>query len=328
MPANLPPDYFDAEKRYREAKTPKEKIARLEEMLTLMPKHKGTDKLRADLRRRISRLKDASKTKKGTGRRESAYSIDREGAGQVVVAGPANVGKSSLVALLTNASPEVADFPHTTWKPTPGMMLVEDIPIQLIDTPPLDRDYLEPELLDLIRRCDLVLLVVDLHTDPVKQLEDTVALLEEYRIVPFRLKARYAKVRGLTYVPFQVLANKNDDESTEENFEIFRELLEDDWPMVAASVTTGRNMERFKQVTVERLDIMRVYSKTPGKEPDRTTPFILKNGSTVADFAEKVHKDFVDKLKIARVWGQTVFDGQKVHRDHVLADGDVVELHI
>jgi len=328
MPANLPPDYFDAEKRYREAKTPKDKIARLEEMLTIMPKHKGTDKLRADLRRRISRLKDASRIKKGAGRRESAYSIDREGAGQVVVAGPANVGKSALVALLTNASPEVADFPHTTWKPTPGIMLVENIPIQLIDTPPLDRDYLEPELLDLIRRCDLVLLVVDLHTDPVKQLEDTVKLLEEYRIVPLRLKARYAGERGLTYVAFQVLANKNDDEDTEENFEIFRELLEDDWPMVSASVMTGRNLERFKQAMVARLDIMRVYSKAPGKAPDRNTPFILKNGSTVADFAQKVHKDFVDKFKAARVWGHAVFDGQKVQRDHVLSDGDVVELQI
>jgi ribosome-interacting GTPase 1 len=328
MPANLPPDYFEAEKHYREAKTPRDKIAALEDMLTIMPKHKGTDKLRADLRKRISKLKEASQTKKGTGRRESAYSIEREGAGQVLVTGPANVGKSSLVALLTNASPQVADFPHTTWKPTPGMMPVENIQIQLIDTPPLDRDYLEPELLDLIRRADLILIVVDLQTDPVQQLEGTAGLLEEYGIVPLRRKERYAGLRGLTYVPFQVLANKNDDESTEENFEIFRELLEDDWPVVAASVTSGRNLERFKQVVVERLEIMRVYSKAPGKEPDRRTPFILKKGSTVIDFAEKVHKDFVDKLKVARVWGNAVFDGQMVQRDHELKDGDVVELQI
>ena len=328
MPANLPPDYFEAEKRYREARTSREKITCLEEMLTIMPKHKGTDKLRADLRRRISKLKDASQTKKAIGRRESVYRIDREGAGQVIVLGPANVGKSSLVARLTNASPEVADFPHTTWKPTPGMMPIENIQIQLIDTPPLDRDYVEPELLDLIRRSDLVLLVVDLHTDPVTQLEDSIMLLEEYRIVPLRLKDRYAGQYGLTYIPFLVLANKNDDENSEENFEIFRELLEDDWPMVAASVLTGRNLDIFKQVIVERLEIIRVYSKVPGKEPDRTAPFVLKKGNTVTDFAEKVHKDFVDKLKVARIWGKTVFDGQMVHRDHMLEDGDVVELHI
>ena len=328
MPANLPPDYFEAEKNYREAKTPRDKIACLEEMLTLMPKHKGTDKLRADLRKRISKLKEASQTKKGTTRRESVYNIEREGAGQVVVTGPANVGKSSLVAFLTNASPQIADFPHTTWKPTPGMMPVENIQIQLIDTPPLDRDYLEPELLDLIRRADLVLIVVDLQTDPIQQLEFTAGLLEEYRIVPLRRKERYAGLHGLTYIPFQVLANKNDDASSDENFEIFRELLEDDWPVIAVSVTTGRNLERFKQVVVERLEIMRVYSKAPGKEPDRRTPFILKKGSTVVDFAEKVHKDFVVKLKVARVWGNAVFDGQMVQRDHVLKDGDVVELQI
>lgn len=328
MPANLPPNYFEAENRYREAKTSKEKIAALEEMLTIMPKHKGTDKLRADLRKRISRLKDASLSKKGTGRRESVYSIDREGAGQVMVLGSANVGKSALVALLTNASPEVADFPNTTWAPTPGMMPVGDIQIQLIDTPPIDREYIEPELLDLIRRCDLILLVVDLHTDPVGQLEDAVKQLEEYRIVPFRLKSRYAGQYGYTFIPFLVLANKNDDERTDENYTIFRELLEDDWPMVAVSVLSDRNLEEFKQALVKRLNIIRVYSKAPGKAPDLSAPFTLKRGSTVADFAEKVHKDFVEKFKMARVWGHNVFDGQKVQRGHVLEEGDVVELHI
>jgi ribosome-interacting GTPase 1 len=328
MPTNLPPDYFEAEKRYRAAKTHLERIAGLEEMLAIVPKHKGTDKLRAGLRRRVSKLKDASQAKKGLAKRESVFRIDREGAGQVVVVGPANVGKSALVALLTNADPEVADFPHTTWKPTPGMMPVENFQIQLVDTPPLSRNYVEPELMDLIRRADLILLLVDLQTDPVQQLEDTVSFLESYRIVPLRLQARYAGRRALTFIPFLVLANKNDDENSAENFEIFRELLEDDWPMVAVSVKTGRNLGHFTQVLVERLKIIRVYSKAPGKEPDRNTPFVLKKGSTVADFAEKIHKDFVDKLKVARVWGEAVFDGQKVHRDHVLQDGDVVELHI
>jgi ribosome-interacting GTPase 1 len=328
MPTNLPPDYFEAEKRYREAKTPAEKIACLEEMLTIMPKHKGTDKLRAGLRKRISKLKTAPRSKKGPGKRESTFYIDKEGAGQVVIVGPANVGKSSLVATLTNANPEVADFPHSTWKPVPGMLQVENIQIQLIDTPPLDSDYVEPGLMDLIRRSDLILLVVDLLTDPVAQLEDSVTLLQEHRIVPFRFKDRYSEQQGLTFIPFLILANKNDDEDSEENFEIFRELLEEDWPMVSASVTTGRNLDLFKQALVKRLNIIRVYSKAPGKEPDLTAPFTLKKGSTVADMAEKVHKDFVDKLKIAKVWGNSVYDGQMVQRDHVLHDGDIVELHI
>ncbi|UCG07741.1 MAG: TGS domain-containing protein [Desulfobacterales bacterium] len=328
MPANLPPDYFEAEKRYREAKTSAEKIACLEEMLTIMPKHKGTDKLRAGLRKRISKLKTAPQSKKGPGKRESAFHIDKEGAGQVVVVGPANVGKSALVATLTNANPEVADFPHTTWKPVPGMVEVENIQIQLIDTPPLNKDYMEPELMDLIRRSDLVLVVVDLQTDPVQQLEDSVALLQDHRIIPYRFHDRYTDQRGLTFVPFLVLANKNDDADSEENFQIFRELLQDDWPIISGSAATGRNLERLKNALVERLNIIRVYSKAPGKKPDFTAPFTLKKGSTVADLAAKVHKDFVDKLKIAKVWGAVVYDGQMVHRDHVLQDGDIVELHI
>ena len=328
MPANLPPDYFEAEKRYREAKTSREKIACLEEMLTIMPKHKGTDKLRADLRKRISKLKDASQSKKGVSKRESAFNIDKEGAGQVVVVGPANVGKSAFVASLTNANPAVADFPLTTWKPTPGMMPVGNFQIQLVDTPPLNRDYVEPELLDLIRRADLILLMVDLQTDPVQQLEDTVALLDEHRIVPLRLKEQYADLRGLTLIPFLVLANKNDDENTQENYEIFRELLDDDWPMISISVTRGRNLDEMKQTLIHRLEIIRVYSKAPGKEADLSSPFVLKRGSTIEDFAGKVHKDFTNQLKIAKVWGAVVFDGQMVQRDHILQDGDIVELHI
>jgi ribosome-interacting GTPase 1 len=116
LPANLPPAYFEAENRYREAKTPAEGIAALEEMLAIMPKHKGTDKLKADLRRRISKLKSKQQEKKKLGRRDRGYKIEKEGVGQVVLIGEPNVGKSSLVAALTNADPQVAEFPHSTWK--------------------------------------------------------------------------------------------------------------------------------------------------------------------------------------------------------------------
>lgn len=328
MPTNLPPEYFDAEKHYRSAKTPAEKLARLEEMLTIIPKHKGTDKLRADLRKRVSKTRSAAQAKKSLSKHESVFHINKEGAGQVVIVGVANVGKSALLAAVTNAVPEVADFPHTTWKPTPGMMSVENIQIQLIDTPPLGRDYVDPEMMDLIRRCDLVLLMVDLQTDPLRHLEDTVALLEEHHIAPLRLKDRYSDRRGISLIPFLVFANKNDDEGTDENLDIFCELLGDNWPMVSASVATGRNMDRLKTAIVERLNIIRVYTKSPGKKPDLTAPFVLKKGCTMADFASKVHKDFAQKLKSAKVWGTSVFDGQLVQRDYVLQDGDIVELQI
>jgi len=293
MPANLPPEYFDVEKRYRTARAPTEKLACIEEMLTIIAKHKGTDKLRADLRRRVSKLKSAAETKKSIARHESVYHINKEGAGQVMIVGATNVGKSALVAALTHAAPEGADFPHTTWKPSPGMMPVENIQIQLIDTPPLSREYFDPEMMDLIRRCDLVLLMVDLQTDPLQQFEDTVALLEENQIVPLRVKDRYMDRRGNCPVPFLIMANKNDDAATDEN-----------------------------------LDIFRVYSKSPGKKPDLSSPFVLKTGSTIADFAAKVHQDFATKLRSAKVWGSSAFDGQMVQWDYVLQDGDVVELQI
>jgi small GTP-binding protein len=328
MPTNLPPEALEAEQRYRAAKSVAEKITCLEEYISFIPKHKGTDKLRADLRRRLSKLKAASQVRKGVSRRESAFRIEREGSGQVVVVGPANVGKSALVAALTNATPEVADYPFTTWTPTPGMMLVENVQIQLIDTPPLNRDYVESELLDLIRRSDLILLVVNLQTYPIQQLEDTITFLQEHRIVPRHLKDRYAEQRRLTFKPLLVLVNKSDDESLDEDFEVLRELLGDAWPLLPVSATTGRNLERLKQAVFERLEIMRVYSKPPGKEPDLSAPFVLKKGSTVADFARGIHQDFLKDLKSARVWGSAVHDGQMVGRDHVLQDGDVVELRI
>jgi len=328
MPINLPPAAVEAERRYRAARSVAQKIACLEEFISTVPKHKGTDKLRADLRRRLSRLKTTSKARKGVGRRDSAFRIDKGDAGQVVVVGPANVGKSALVATLTNATPKVADSPFTTWKPTPGMMPMENIQIQLVDTPPLNRDFVEPELVDLIRGSDLILLVVDLQTDPVQQLEDTIAFLQEHRIVPRHLQDRYTEQQRLTFIPLLVLANKNDDENSDEDFEIFCELLEDDWPLLPVSATSGRNLERLKQVVFERLEVIRIYSKPPGKEPNLSAPFILKKGGTVAEFAGKVHQDFFERLKTARVWGSAVYDGQMVRRDYVLHDGDVVELRI
>jgi ribosome-interacting GTPase 1 len=329
MPINLPPEAVEAEKQYRAAKSVSEKIACLEEFISTIPKHKGTDKLRADLRRRLSKLKSAAQTQKRVRQQDSVFRIDKEGAGQVVIVGPTNVGKSALLKTLTNATPEVADSPFTTWKPTPGMMPVENIQIQLVDTPPLNRDYVEPELLDLIRRSDLILLVVDLQAGPIQQLEDTIALLQEHRIAPRHLKDRYIKQqRRMTFVPLLVLVNKNDDEDSDEDFEIFCELLKGDWPLLPISVTTNRNLEQLKQVVFERLEIIRVYSKPPGREPDTNAPFVLKKGSTVAEFASKVHQDFLAGLKSARVWGNGVYDGQMVRRDYVLHDGDVVELRI
>jgi ribosome-interacting GTPase 1 len=300
MPTNLPAEYYNVEELFRAARTTEDKIRYLEEMLGTIPKHKGTDHLRADLRRKLSQLRDSAESQRKGGRRVSPYVIEKEGAGRVAVIGPPNVGKSALVAALTNASPDVADYPFTTQFPLPGMMPIENIQVQLIDTPPLSRDFDEPQLFNLIRGAELMLLIVDLQTFPIEQLEESITLLDE--------------------------ANKTDDPAADADFEVLCELVGGDWPLIPFSAMEMRGVDRLKAAVYDALNIIRIYSKPPGRQPDHSAPFVLRKGSTVEEFAAAVHRDFVDNLKSARIWGTGVYDGQMVGRDHVLHDGDIVEL--
>ncbi|MBN1613095.1 MAG: TGS domain-containing protein [Deltaproteobacteria bacterium] len=326
MPANLPPDYFEAEQRFREAKTPEAKIEALEEMLAIMPKHKGTDKLKAMLRERISKLREEAGRRKGGAKARSAYYIEKEGAAQVILAGPPNSGKSSLVGLITKAVPEVAPFPHTTHRVTPGMAHYENIQFQVIDTPPITTEYADPELLDMMRRTDIIVILLDLAADTLQQLEDTLGILHGARIfspfcdIPEGLK-RKPIIRKML-----VTVNKMDSRKLEEDFEIFRELSGTRIPCLGISVSGGRNITAFLERLYEMAEIVRVYTKRPGREADRTAPFVVPVGSTLEELAGRIHKDFVGRLKYARIWGRTVRDGQMVQRDYVLQDGDVAEL--
>ncbi len=328
MPANLPPPYFEAEQRYREGKTAEEKIEALEEMLTIMPKHKGTDKLRADLRKRIAKHKSDALQKKGSAKGVTAYSIEREGAAQVIIVGVPNVGKSSIVAALTNAKPEVADFPHTTWNPTAGMANFENIQFQLIDTPPVSTEFIDPGLTDLLRRTDIIVVVVDIRGDPLQQMEDAMAFLNGIRIYPpgTPIAADLKKAPFIKKV--LLLVNKVDDEVDEEDYRAFLELCELPLPSIPISILAGYNLAEFLDKIYELTAVIRVYTKTPGKEPDLTSPFVLSKDSTLEDLAGQIHKDFVSRLKFAKVRGKSVFDGQMVQRDYVLQDGDIVEIHI
>lgn len=312
MPTNLPPEYFQIDKRYRAAESTEEKIALLEELLGTIPKHKGTEKLRGDYKARLAKLRDEAHARKKKGRVGSAFQIEREGAGQVALIGCANSGKSALLRALTHAEPEVSAAPFTTWEPMPGMMRVEGVPVQLVDTPPLDAPFVEPELFQLIRRADLVLLVVDITADPFEQLDLAQRLLEERRAAP----------------PTMILVNKCDDEGGERDCDVFRELIAEDRAVLPVSALSRRNLDRLGREIVARLNVVRVYARPPGKEPDLEAPFVIKAGSTLEDLGGMIHKDFISKLKFARVWGKTVRDGQMVARDYVLQDGDIVELHV
>lgn len=328
MPANLPPPYFEAEKRYRDARTNEEKLEALEEMLTIMPKHKGTDKLRADLRRRIAKIKDQAQQKKGASKRDAPYALDKEGVAQVVVVGTPNVGKSALVAAVTNANPEVADFPHSTWKPTPGMAAFENIQFQLVDTPPISKDYMDPWMIDLMRRADILVVLLDIHADPLQQLEDTLSILRGFRIFPESGPIPLDLKKPPFLKKMLILANKVDDERGEEDYRAFVELAEVKIPCLGVSVLGGRGLIDVLKALYELSSILRVYTRAPGKEPNFKAPFVLPKGSTLGDLAERIHKDFLNKMKFAKIWGTAVYSGQMVQREHLLHDGDVVEIHM
>lgn len=327
MPTNLPADYYNAQERFRSATTTADKITYLNEMMSTIPKHKGTDHLRADLRKKLSKLKSADQSKKGGKHRVSPYHFDKEGAGQIAVIGPPNVGKSTLLNAVTNATPEVSPAPFTTWNPTPGMMLIDNVQVQLIDTPPLSQDYIDPEFLNLLRRVDMVLVMVDLQANPVEQLHEAVDLLQKNRIAPLHLQGKLETEGFVIYVPCLVLVNKHDGDEAAEYYQIFQELLDVECPLLPVSAATGFNIDKLKETIFDWLEIMRIYSQSPGAKPDYSAPFVVYEGCTVEEFAGKIHKDFLDTLKTARVWGKSVdFEGQMVSRDHVLQDEDVVEL--
>lgn len=327
MPANLPPEYFAVERLYREAKTVEEKVKHLEELISTIPKHKGTDKIRADYRAKLAKLKSAAQAAKKTGKHASHFHIEKEGAGRVVVIGATNTGKTSLVVKLTHARGEVSELPYTTWEPSPGMAEFENVQIQLIDTPPLDRDFIEPELIELIKSSDLILIMIDIQANPIEQFQYAIEFLNGHKIFPEHQKQQTIDSR-LISSPIIVAVNKDDDATLDEDFEVLDELLKNEWVLVPISVKTGRNLNRLMQTIFKQLRIIRVYSKPPGKEVEKTHPFVLKEGSAIKDFAMKVHHDFYEKLRTARVWGKGVFDGQPVGKDHVLYDGDIVELHL
>jgi len=324
VPANLTPQYLEAERNYRLAKTPLEKIAALEEMLAVMPKHKGTDHLRADLRTKIAKLTQSLDKKTATQR--ATMMIEKVGAAQVAVIGLPNAGKSQLVASLTKATPNVAAYPYTTHAAMPGMMNFENIQIQLIDTPPITEQPPEWWLLNIIRRADGLLVMVDLSDDPLFQMELVCMQLEERKIGLGQGGDVIDEESPVTYKKALLVGNKKDLDSGGKNFHALQEKYADNLPLVAISAL-GDSLDDLRLAVYRFLDIIRVYTKVPGGKPDMNDPIILDRGSTLEAAAAEVHKDFARKMKYARIWGSGKHDGVMAGKDHVLQDGDIIELH-
>ncbi len=331
MATNLPPQYFEVEKKLKTAKTNQEKIEIYEELLAIIPKHKASEKLQAQLKTKLSQLRASSDKKTGAARHLSAYLIERSGAGQVIVIGPPNAGKSSLIKALTGASPEVADYPFTTKSPAPFMMKFENVRIQLIDTPPVTEDYVESGLIEAAKIADGILVVVDVASpEAASDLENIVLRLKEKKVELLPPDKDVPEVVPPYYKRGLVIAGKCDFDPGNAKLDELRELFPNWIEILPFSATSEAGIEDLKHRIFGLLDVIRVYSKAPGKKAETEEPFTLPRGSTVQDMARAVHKDFSENLKYARLWrfANSAYQGSMVNRDQVLEDKDVVELHL
>jgi ribosome-interacting GTPase 1 len=329
MPANLPPQYFEKEKELKNAKTPLERVAILEELLAIVPKHKGTEKLQALLKTKIAKLRDQSQKRPAIARHASLYQVEKSGAGQLVFVGSPNSGKSSLIKALTNANPEIGDYPFTTHSPAPAMMPYENIQIQLVDMPPITPDFMEFWQAELIKGADGILLVIDLSSpDPAEEYLVLLAKLEEKRIEIIPQTHPVPPERQAFMKKGLIIANKIDLPPAKKNLDTFKEFIDPEFTLLPMSALDDDNLAELKNHIFGLLDIIRVYSKIPGKKVDRNEPYVFKKGSLLMDMAEAVHKDFARKMKFARIWSKDKYEGQKVNRNYILEDEDIIELHI
>jgi uncharacterized protein len=329
MALNLTPDYFEADRKYRQAKTPAEKLAALEEMLRTIPKHKASEKKQSDLKRRIKELREGEQQKTKKGATVDPYHIERQGAGQALLLGPPNSGKSSIVGTLTKAPVKITDFPYGTALPVPGMAHFEDVPIELVDLPPVTPEHLPGNLINAIRNADIILLVIDLSSHSVlEDLESLLAALAERDVVLGSPEPASGEEEEMRTGPHAlVLCNKVDVDGARDTFQTLKELRPAEPELVPVSARTLEGLDGLMHRLFGMLDVIRIYSKEPGRPVDKDKPFILPTGSTVEELARHIHKDLADNLKYARVWGEKTYDGQQVHGHYGLHDRDIVEIH-
>jgi ribosome-interacting GTPase 1 len=329
MPANLTPQYYKAQERYRAATEPREQLDALQEMLRIIPKHKGTEHLQADLKKKIKEARAEFKSSKRK-KRGPSYSVDSGEYPQVVVVGPPNAGKSAITSALSGAELVVAPYPYTTHEPHPAMMPFENTRVQLVDMPPISADHMEPWISSIVRAADAALLVIDLADgDLLDACEGVLRQLAGHKVFLGDLPEDQQEVIGALGKRTLVAANKCDSEDAAVAMELFCEVHGERHEVLPVSATNGDRMEELRKRIWEMLDLVRAVPKPPGKPPDYEDPILLPRGSTVTEMAHAIHRELAEKLKRARIWRSSDHpEGTWVSREHVVVDGEVFELDL
>ncbi len=388
MPVNVTPEYLKAEDAYKSAKNPKEKLIALELMLSTIPKHKGTEKMQLQIKRNLSKLKkevEKEKELKKGGSGGTSFFVRKEGAAQVALAGLPNSGKSTILNKLTGRDVDIGHYAFTTVKPTPAMLQYKDIQIQLVDMPGLIEGVslgkgMGGPLISAIRAVDVIVIIVDLSVDPLKDLE---LILRELEAKGLRINKKVPNIEiqklptgGIEIIGenFLVECNSQDVKKVLQEERVHNAIITIKEPVTLTDIfevldssleykkaiivgTKGdlpgskeglqkleSNVTNFKIIPVSAinnvnldilpaeifsiLDIIRVYTRSPGGQIDNEA-MPMKINSTALDAAKKVHKNLYKNFKFARVWGESAkFDGQRVGPEHILRDGDIIEIHI
>ncbi|MBD3310583.1 TGS domain-containing protein [Candidatus Woesearchaeota archaeon] len=322
MPTNVTAEYAAAEAEYSRASTKEEKVKALEKMYATVPKHKGTEKLRQQIKTKLSRFradieKEAAKKAKG-----HSVAVKKEGAATVMVTGPPSSGKSSLINALCGSKLEVGAYCFTTKKPEVAVMKYKDVKLQMVEIPAITEGYSSSakgrQFMSIARTADLILIVTH-----IPGLDN---LLKEFRKANILLNEKGDEEMGKVGIPGLIVQNKTELPDSDKTYQGLCKYYQFDIVRVSG---IQKRLNRLKQEIWQHLGLVKIYTKEPGKKAKMSEPLTLEKGSTIEDMAEHIHKDFIRKFRFARVWGKSAkFEAQRVGLNHRLADDDVVELHM
>ncbi len=388
MPTNVTPQFDKQRLIYEETEDIAQRIVELEKLLSLAPRHKGGERMVGDYRKKLALLKaqlekkrEIDRAKKSGGTEEGV--VRKEGAGQVCLVGVTNCGKSSIINAVTNATFDIGDYPFTTPIPTPAMLTLEDINIQLVELPGVFKGShkagIGRQALAVARNTDCIALIIDLSQDIDIQMNIILGELDAARIrlnkektavriervglgglmiygaqnyqgdieevmeylrarrvsniiVRFQKSATFEQLLdamdvSVAYVRAMVIATKGDSDGSEARFKKLEEKYNERFDIIPISAEKEENLDGMSWTLYNHLDILRVYTKIPGKKRE-IKPIVLPEGSVVEDAARKVHKElFVERFRLAVI----IRENDKIKRRVVglgypLKDGDVLQL--